>query len=257
MTSPAFYEPLGDGRYAATPYTVGPWNTTDQHAGPPAALLGRAVERCQPREDAIVARFTVEILGPVPVAEVEVAAKVVRPGRSVELLEAELSSGGRVAMRARAWRLRTADIGAPEAGQGIAVPVLPDAGERSPWGGGYVQEAVEWRSAAGGFDVLGPATVWTRLRVGLVAGEQPSPLTRVLAVADSGNGVSNVLDFSAWAFVNTDLTVHLHRMPVGEWVCLDAATTVQPHGVGLAESRLLDRSGPIGRGAQALFVAAR
>jgi acyl-CoA thioesterase len=79
----------------------------------------------------------------------------------------------------------------------------------------------------------------------------------VLAVADSGNGVSSALDFSAWAFVNTDLTVHLHRMPAGEWVCLDAATAVEPYGVGLAESRLLDRDGPLGRGAQALFVGPR
>jgi hypothetical protein len=166
----SFYEPLGGGRYAATAYTVGPWTSTDQHAGPPSALLGREIERCEPRENAIVARFAVEILGPVPVAEVEVQARIARPGRSVELVEAELSSGGRVAMRARAWRLRTADIGAPPARPDIAVPALPDASSTSPWGGGYVQEAVEWRFVGGSFDASGPATVWTRLRVGLVAG---------------------------------------------------------------------------------------
>ena len=103
-TGEAFYEPLGDGRFDSTRHTAGPWDPESQHAGPPAALLGRALELTDPREGTLLARVTYEILGPVPVAELEVESRVLRPGRTVELLEAELRAGGRTAMTARGWR---------------------------------------------------------------------------------------------------------------------------------------------------------
>jgi len=109
----------------------------------------------------------------------------------------------------------------------------------------------------GAFEQPGPATAWTRLRHPLVPGEQPSPLQRVLAVADSGNGISGELDVTSWHFINPELTVHLHREAVGEWVCLEAQTAISPGGVGLATSVLSDLNGPIGVGAQSLLVAQR
>jgi hypothetical protein len=107
------------------------------------------------------------------------------------------------------------------------------------------------------FLTSGPATCWMRMRVPLVEGEEPSPLARVLVAADSGNGVSSVLDWRRYLFINPDRTVHLHRYPTGEWVCLDARTWVDPDGVGLAEAALYDRTGGLGRTAQSLFVAPR
>lgn len=95
------------------------------------------------------------------------------------------------------------------------------------------------------------------MRVALVQGEEVAPLSRVFALADSGNGISATVDFSKWVFINPDLTVYLHRMPVGEWVCLDAATTIEPTGIGLATSTLSDATGVIGRGLQSLFVGPR
>jgi hypothetical protein len=91
----------------------------------------------------------------------------------------------------------------------------------------------------------------------LVEGEEPSPLQRVLVVADSGNGVSRELNGLKWWFINPELTVHLHREAVGEWVCLDAATQVADGGTGLATSVLSDAVGPVGVGAQSLLVAPR
>src|SRR3954453_8207118 len=123
----AFYEPLGGGRFASTAHTEGPWDRRHQHAGPPAALLGRALEACDPRGGALLARVPYDILGPVPVAEVEVEARVVRPGRTVELLEAELRAGGRTAMTARAWRLPATE--APAAGDGGTPPAPRPAEE--------------------------------------------------------------------------------------------------------------------------------
>ena len=256
----SFYVPLdADGsRWRATVHTTGPWDAAFQHGGPPSALLGRALERCERREDTVVARVTVELLGPVPVAELGLRVRVVRPGRSVELVEAALSAAGRDVARASAWRvLRTA--AAAVAPRHPGPPPLP-AGtaplERGAWVDGYLS-AVEWRTVRGRFVEPGPGTAWTRLRHPLVAGEEPSPLQRVLAVADSGNGLSSELDLSRWHFINPELTVHLHREAVGEWICLDASTAISPGGAGLATSVLSDAQGPVGVGAQALLVAPR
>ena len=120
-----------------------------------------------------------------------------------------------------------------------------------------LDDAVEWRWVRGGWTDRGPATVWTRTRIAVVAGEEPTPRQRVMVVADSGNGASNVLDWARYLFINTELTVHFLREPVGEWVLLDARTELAEGGAGLATSVLSDRSGPVARGAQALLVARR
>jgi hypothetical protein len=272
MDDDPFYLPLRDDRWRATVHTSGPWDARFQHGGPPSALLGRAIERCSPREDMIVARMTVDILGAIPVDDLELRSRVLRPGRSVELVEASLSAGGRDVARAQAWRvLRTTRQIAPRHPQApmLPVPTTPvPAGEEAPpgademppaadgWVGGYLS-AVEWRFTAGVFGQPGPATAWTRLRHPIVPGEEPSPLQRVLAVADSGNGISSELDLARWHFINPELTVHLHREAVGEWICLDAQTAISPGGVGLATSVLSDLDGPVGVGAQSLLVAQR
>ena len=253
----SFYEPLGDGRFASTTDTAGPWDPAFQHAGPPAALLGRALERCEPRDGFVLARCTYEILRAVPVADVAVAARVVRPGRSVELLEGELTVDGEVVMSVRAWRVLRAS--APTVADDPPVPARPAAATPLPPGlesFGYGR-AVELRFAVGGWTEPGPATVWTRLRVPLVAGEEPTGLQRLLAVADSGNGVSAVLPLDRWLFINTELTVHLRREPRGEWICLDAETAITEGGAGLTRSTLSDDGGVVGNGAQSLLVTPR
>ena len=253
----SFYEPLGDGRFASTPHTRGPWDPAFQHAGPPAALLGRAVERCEPRDGFVIARTTFEILRAVPVAEVAVSARVARPGRSVELLEGELTVEGEPVMTVRAWRVKASS--APDVDRDDPPPPRP--GEPSPPppgldGFGYGR-AVELRFTAGGWGQRRPATVWTRLLQPIVAGEEPTGVQRVLAVADSGNGVSAVLSWDEWLFINTELTVHFRRPPRGEWICLDAETSIAAGGAGLARSVLSDDDGVVAQGAQALLVAPR
>jgi hypothetical protein len=253
----AFFLPLDEGRWRATVHTTGPWDARFQHGGPPSALLGRAIESVAPREDVMVARMTVEILGPIPVGDLDLRATVVRPGRSVELVEAVLSADGRDVARGNAWRvLRTAANPIPSRHQ--PAPPLPDQATdlEHDWVDGYLS-AIEWRFARGHFMERGPSAAWTRLRVPLIPDEPPSPLQRVLVVADSGNGVSSELNMQKWHFINPELTVHLHREPVGEWVCLDATTTISANGVGLATSVLSDLDGPVAVGAQTLLVARR
>ncbi len=258
-----FYLPLADDRWRATVHTTGPWDTRFQHGGPPSALLARAIERCSPREDMFIARMTVDILGAVPVGELELRSRMLRPGRSVELVEAALSAGSREVARAQAWRvLRTTQGVAPTLSPASTAPVAPPMATTSAfsladgWIDGYLS-AVEWRFTAGEFGQPGPATAWTRLRHPIVPDETPSPLQRVLAVADSGNGISSELDLNNWHFINPELTVHLHREAVGEWICVEAQTAISPGGAGLATSVLSDASGPIGVGAQSLLIAPR
>lgn len=264
----AFYRPLSPGRYEATAHTAGPWDPAHQHGGPPAGLLARAIEATRPRADHQIARIALDILGPVPLGELEVAAHLVRPGRSVELLEAELTSHGRPVMRATAWRVLVAPgdtpAAAPNGGRAAASAAGPSPEEVAgrglslppQWRSGYL-EAIEWRLIAGNLLQPGPCVAWTRMRVPLLDGEPVSPVQRILVVADSGSGLSNVLDFGSWLFINPDLTVHFTRPPRGEWICLDAGSTIAAGQVGLARSTLSDREGVVGYGSQSLFIAHR
>jgi acyl-Coa thioesterase superfamily protein/acyl-CoA thioesterase superfamily protein len=254
--SDAFYEPLGDNRFRSTKHSAGPWSPGTQHLGPPSALLVRALEALPVSAPMLLARVTVEILGPVPVAELAVTAGVERPGRSVELLGAELTADGRPVARARAWRHVRSDTSAVAVG--VDEPLAPpEAGEPmhrpESWGSGYL-DAMEWRALVGHLGKPGPAKVWARQGVDLVSGEAPTGLQRLFVVADSGNGVSSRMDPLEWLFINSELTVHLYREPTGEWIALDATTAIGPDGVGTAFSVLHDEHGPVGRGAQALLV---
>jgi hypothetical protein len=257
----AFFLPDG-ARFAATEYTRGPWSAVHQHAGPPSALLARAIEHALADDPAFqVARLTVELLAPVPIATLAVGTSVLRAGRKVRRIDATLTNGDRAIARATGLAVRTESLDLPP----VALdphepPPPPEAGEPhrlavATGDVGYLT-AVETRRVRGGFGV-NPTAVWFRSRVALVDGESPSPLQRVMIAADSGNGVAVVLDPRRYTFVNADLTVYVHRLPEGEWVCLEAVTAPEPTGVGLTTSRLFDRRGPIGWSLQGLVVQAR
>jgi hypothetical protein len=259
--SEAFYERSGDS-FVASELTRGPWDPGSQHAGPASALLGREIERVDGVGAFQVGRVVLEILRPVPIGPVRVESRVLRPGKKVQLVEASLSNEGGELMRAAAWLLRRTEVEMPDEAIRLEDPPPgPEQGwtpEFFPTGQdvGY-HTAMEWKAVAGALLEPGPATVWMRMRHPLVAGEEPSPLQRALVAADVGNGISAVLDWRSYVFVNVDLTVHFERMPEGEWVCVDAVTRPQPSGIGTAESELSDRRGRIGRAAQSLLIAQR
>jgi hypothetical protein len=268
----SFYYPEGD-RFVATELTRGPWDPNAQHAGPPAALIAREIERLAADGPRQVGRITYEILRPVPIASLRVEARVVRPGRSVELVEASLADEQGEVIRARAWRLRRTEVDVPEGlgsarlGEGSGSVLEggelpgPEEGRESRFfvtgqDVGY-HTAMDYRFVHGEFTQPGPATTWMRMRHPLVAGEEPTPLQRVATAADTGNGISATLDYSRFIFINVDLTIHLVRPPEGEWVCLESVTIPERSGVGLTDTALHDEQGPIGRAAQTLLVAER
>jgi hypothetical protein len=255
----ALYEPV-DGGYRATALTIGPWDPGLQHAGPPAALLAREVEAAGGIAGGQAVRLAYDILGPVPVGPVTVSARVLRPGRRVELVEARLTAGDdRPLMRLTAWRVRTrAAEGTPEP----AVP-LPGPEQSRPETPDFFttdvayHRALEWRFVHGSFNAPGPAAAWTRALCTLVEGEPMSPLQHLLVMTDAASGISAVLDWQRATFANVDLTVALVRPPAGEWLGVDAATTIGSAGAGQCFAELHDATGRIGRSAQALFVAPR
>jgi hypothetical protein len=257
----AFYERDGE-RFLPTELTRGPWDPDSQHGGPPAALLGRAIERLEGGEDFQVGRVTYEILRPVPLTPLEVRAEMPRPGRRVQMVEASLHAGEHEVIRARAWRVRRHELDLP-AGSRAANAPMPgpeeaEDGDFPPTGQqvGY-HVAMDVRFVEGRFTEPGPARVWMRMRQPLLANEEPTPLQRLLVAADSGNGVSAALDWRRFIFINVDLTVQLERLPEGKWVGLDAVTLPQPSGIGTAEAVLHDEHGRVGRALQTLLVSER
>ena len=279
--SAAIFRRDGDA-FVPTGHARGPWDPGQLHGGAPGALIAEAVQA----EGYLVARLTIDFLAPVPMAPLTVSARTTKPGRSVQLAEAEMEAEGRTVLRARAMRLRRGEVqlpaggaasagegGAASAGEGRAasageggraapLPAGPEAGTpgRFPLDDGtaegFHRTAMEIRFIDRDYGI-GPAKAWFRLKLPLVDEQPASPLARAIAAADFGNGISRVVDFADYLFVNTDLTVHLHREPQTDWVLVDARTRLETNGAGLARSTLSDERGELGLAAQSLFVANR
>lgn len=257
----AFYRELGAGRFESTEATAGPWSPKAQHGGPPSALVGRMMERHDPRPGSHIARVTVELVRPVPVAEVQVVVRTLRSGRSTELLEGEILADGQPVLLARAWRIVDSPAHTPRLRHEPSPPPLPGPQPAESMTGahtaGYLS-AMEWRFAPGqGFNIPGPGSAWLRQRIPLLAHEPDTGLTRALTVADSSWAVAFELDHVRDLVINTDVTLALHREPVGEWLCLTSSTAAHPVAGALASGRLDDAEGDCGRILQTLLVAGR
>ncbi|HUY58707.1 MAG TPA: thioesterase family protein [Solirubrobacteraceae bacterium] len=254
----AIFERRGEA-FWATDLARGPWDPNAQHGGAPAALLGRELERLDPQPELRIVRITYELLRPVPLGELHVHAEITRQGKRVQLLEAALSApDGTVLVLARAVRVVRAPVTAGSVSE--ATPPAPESAQTAvtPWhprslpGG-----AVEFRYVQGDPSELGPRTAWFRLKVPVIAGEEPTPLQRLLVAADFPNGISNEIDWREWLFVNPDLTVYIEREPRGEWIGLQAHTRMLDGEAALAQAVLFDTEGRIGRSLQSLYVARR
>jgi hypothetical protein len=264
---PAYYLPLGGNRFEPTDATTSPWDSSAQHGGPPTALLAACLDGAFGRPDLRVARVSMDFLGPVPRATVDVRVELIRPGRRTQLSEATLWAGERRVAVARVWHLATGS--GPDEGDGARGGDGQDptpAGLPGPepqqyfeddveWGYG---RATEWRTVSGGFATFsGAADMWTRVRIPLIEGCPLDGLARFAVVADSANGISAPLSFADWLFIPPGVTMHLHRYPVGEWVRLTATSDPGRDGIGLTEGTLADALGRCGTVTQPLLVAPR
>jgi hypothetical protein len=264
----SYYELLETGslgeRFAAGDFVRSTWTATIQHAAPVSALLVRALERCGHRDDTRLSRVSVDLLGGVPVeGDLWVRSQVDRPGRQIELVSAEMLGPGRDGQprpvaRASGWRLQQLDtaslLHAPE-------PPLPPVSRavsrdmKKDWDRNYVH-SLDWRWLTTPL-APGPGESWIRPVVDLVAGEAMTPLQRLFAVADDANGIGARLDIRKWTFLNTDLVVHVHRIPTGEWTGIRAETSYGPDGIGTTIGTLFDETGAVGAIQQSVLVRPR
>jgi Thioesterase-like superfamily len=260
----AAYVETSEGSFVASPLTRGPWHPDHQHAGPPSALICRAVEREGLSAGLThLARLTVNLLRPAPIGECRIDVSQDYLGRSAGHYSGRLIARDREIARFTALMQRGEALPIPEGTPGHPPPQAPKSWRDSAavtmsFDGqefGYA-ELVENRVAEG-MAFNGPCAVWFRLNHPLVKGEAPSPYQRVAVAADSGNGISASLDFAKYVFVNCDLTINLFRRPAGEWICLEARSLFGGNGCGLAESALYDEQGVIGQATQSLAVRLR
>lgn len=251
-----------EGRYRATEHSVGPWGEHLQHGGPPTALALRAAQSLgRVPDDALAARLSAEIFAPIPVTEVVARASVPRPGRRVAWTTAELAAAAepdRPLLRCHVWLIRRTPQPLDVPPTPVAEPPQPGTPKPPPpgWNGGYLR-AVTWAATHGSFDTPGAATVWTSLLVDLVDGEQPTGTQHATIVADAGNGISAVANPGRMVFVNTELTVRLHREPTGPQVWMASSTVIDPHGIGQTHTELGDARSGCGSADQTLFVEPR
>jgi len=254
----AIFDRDGDA-FVPTEAALSPWSDQQMHGGPPAMLLAREVEAFPAEQPMFVARMTVELLRPAGRTPLRVRSRLVRPGRKVQVVEASLWSGEQEVARMTAVRIRTGQVEVPVSDD-PAPHSLPDGlpAWSGNWrhGGAYHTLGVEVRSPAVGV-FAAPGWAWFRLTLPVVPGEEPSPLQRICAAADFPNGISFVVDPRHTTFINPDLTVYVQRLPVDDWVLVDARTWLEPQGTGMTEGGLYDRAGRIGRSLQSLIVEAR
>jgi len=256
MSDDAFFVPDGDG-WLATEHTRGPWSRTHQHGGPPSALIAHAVEAATPALS--VARFTIDFLRPVPIDRLRVRLEPLRHGSKVQRWIGQLLHADTLVAHATITLIRREDVAI---GPLAEPPALPPPEASAPFQFPFFREpdgyhtAMESRLARGEFG-SGRAAAWMRQRVPLVPGVAPSALERVLIAADSGSGVSAAIDHRLQTAVNADLTLALSRPLEGEWVGLDSISTYEPHGIGLADTRICDARGTVGRVLQALVLEER
>ncbi|KJS60132.1 thioesterase family protein [Streptomyces rubellomurinus] len=260
----SYYQRTGERHFKPTAHAQGAWHTDEQHFSPVGGLIAHAIDRHRadrraeggrPDDALALARISYDILGLIALDECEITVETVRPGRTIELVEAVLTIAGRAVVRARAWYLAESDTSAVA---GTHDQPLPAPEEFEPWAmadqwnGGYIASLDARRRSA----APGRAAAWLSTPLDLVAGEPCGPHAAFIALVDTANGIAVRQDPTVWMFPNTDLTIHFHRRPGGRWTGLDTAVTFGPAGHGVTSTVLHDVDGPVGRAEQILTVRA-
>ncbi len=261
----ALFIPDGE-RFVPTELTRGGWSDDAQHGSPPSGLLGRVIELVPTAAVMQVVRFTIDLFRPVPLTPLGVHTTVRRDGRRIQVVDAYLTADGTEVGRASALKIRVTDLDLPPREEPWQQPPGPEAGEPVEWGAAagpdpgltrFHTHGVEIRTLEGSFLRPGPGLSWFRLRQPVVAGEEPSPFVALATIADMSNGNSQALDPRRWLYVNPDITLYVHRLPAGEWVGMRSAAYQHSTGIGLADTRIFDRQGPLGRINQAQLLDAQ
>lgn len=247
-------------RVVTSPDAAGPWDARMQHGSAPASLVVWAAEAIPTPVPMSIARVTIDLMRPVPVAPLTIETEVLREGRKIQLCAIKLLADGVVVVGATVLKIKTQALALPPDIRDLPVELPgPDQSIVDPANvaGSPFVKCISMRAARGRFGVPGPGAIWFRVDQPLIAGSPVSQAMRAVVAADFCNGTSAALDFRQWTFINADLTVNLARQPVGEWILIDAESWIGPDGAGLAMARLADISGYFGRAVQSLVIEKR
>lgn len=252
----SYYERVGADTYQPTQHVQGAWNDHEQHMSPVAGLITHAIDRHEPDPGTRLSRISFDILGLIPLAQTTVTVETIRPGRTIELIEATAIIEDRPRVRARAWRLATSDTVADV--QGVELPRMGAGPQESQpydalreWKGGFLA-SLETSAVPGGRS--GRRQVWARTPHPVVTGEPVSRTAGAIALVDLANGIATRVRPTEMMFPNVDLTIHLLREPAAGWVGLDTSVSFGPDGLGITSTTISDVGGPFGRAEQSLTV---
>ncbi|MGW7268970.1 thioesterase family protein [Streptomyces sp. NPDC054864] len=257
MNTGSYYEPIDEHRYKPTAHAGGAWDTEEQHFSPLGGLIVHAIDRqlaARPDNGLVLSRISFDILGRLALDECEIRVETLRPGRTIELVEAVVLMADRPVVRARAWLLASGDTSSVAGGGADKLTPPQELASwpmASVWPGGYIA-SVDVRPVSP--PQPGRTTAWISTDLDLVAGQTASPLASYIALVDTANGIAVRQPPTAWMFPNVDLTVHLHRRPEGGWTGLDTTVTFGPTGQGITSTVLHDVRGPVGHAQQILTV---
>jgi hypothetical protein len=247
-------------RVVTSPNAAGPWDARMQHGSAPAALAVWAAEAIPTREPMRIARVTIDLMRPVPVAPLTIETEILREGRKIQLCAVRLLSEDVLVVGATILKIKTQALKLPSDVADLPVELPgPDQAraEQPDFSSSPFVSGLSLRAARGRFGVPGSGAIWYRVDRPLVEGSEVSQAMRAVVAADFCNGTSAALDFREWTFINADLTVSFARQPLGEWILLDAESWIGPDGAGLAMARLADEHGYFGRAVQSLVIEKR
>jgi hypothetical protein len=246
---PAFFVREGD-RFVPTGQGASPWTRTTQGGIPLAGLIAHNIENIPAPSKMNPARLTIDIIGAVPMRPLFCISRIIREGRRVQLIDMELQAEGRTWVRASVLRVRS------EATPSMNLPLshsFPDEPEK-------VIRKVSWSESIpvkSDFLVPGPGTIWVKFQCQVVEGQAITPLERIAMASDFGSGIAPLFSSKEWTFANLDISIHLSRLPQGEWLLIDASSESAGNGIAIVSSRIADKFGMIGTAHQTVFLDKR
>lgn len=236
-------------RLVPTRQARGPWKAGTLHGRVIVGVLAAEIERCHGDPDYLPARLTVDMHRAPSMEPLRVETRVVRDGYRIRVVDAELISGGQSAGRATCQFLRRSEK--PE-GQGWIGDVWDAPGPEHFVDAAPGPESMSglWalRWIAGRIGEPGQRRVWMRELRDLVGGEPLSPFVRVAAGVDYVSPLANVGEMHNYGYINSDVTMYLHRLPVGEWIGYESLAHEASDGIALGHCNIYDVEGRIGWG---------
>lgn len=254
----AYFTQVSDTEFRGNDPARGPWNAEHCHAGPVTGLIARAAEALA-GPGKMLTRLTVDFLRPLPMAGMRIDAGAERDTRTLTTTRVRLFGlDGTLCASATSMHLArrsydgmpTAPVVSPDfaGARGCGFPI--NAGNHSePMFGQFVEVAMPTGEDA----APGPTTLWMRAPP-LLAGEAQSPVQSLCPLADCGNAISRNADLAQVGFMNTDLTLQVHREPVSDWLASASVSHWHDTGIGTSHSVLSDTTGPVAVALQTLVL---